>query len=189
MMFWSWDKSSNKKMFCSRDKSANTLRENVSGSVKGFGSRVLPVNKPNSHERERREEWLSLDSVTDIPPDCLVDSLDDAGSCIVLLHFLEAEHRGCLKITATTIIRAPRHGNDENTLTPHSGTHCAWKTWTIWALFSSPNDFENVLGYFGTVAFYKYLAVMSFQQQKNVLKGKSFPMCQCCRCFEMNSSF
>lgn len=65
------------------------------------------MSKLNSHESERKEEWLSLDSVTDIPPDCLVDSLDDAGSGIVLLYFLEVEHRGCLEITKTTIIVLP----------------------------------------------------------------------------------
>lgn len=76
----------------------------------------LAVNKRGSHGRERREEFLSLDSVTDIPPDCLVDSLDDAGSGILLLHFLEAERRGCLEITATAIIRTRCHGNGENRL-------------------------------------------------------------------------
>lgn len=62
----------------------------MSGSGSAFGSCQLPRNKPKSHEREQREEGLSLDSVTDIPPDCLVDSLDDAGSGMLLLHFLEA---------------------------------------------------------------------------------------------------
>lgn len=81
-----------------------------------FGSRVLTANKPNSHERERREEWRSLESLIVIPPHCLVDSLDDAGSGIVLLHFLEEQRRGWLEITATTIIRTPCHGNGENRL-------------------------------------------------------------------------
>lgn len=73
-------------------------------SVNAFGASVPPVRKLNSHESERKEEWLCLDSLTDIPPDCLVDSLDDAGSGIVLLYFLEVEHWGCLEITKTTII-------------------------------------------------------------------------------------
>lgn len=65
------------------------------------------MSKLNSHESERKEEWLSLDSVTDIPPDCLVDSLDDAGSSIVLFYFLEVEHRGCLELTKTMIVVLP----------------------------------------------------------------------------------
>lgn len=81
-----------------------------------FGSRVLTVNKPNSHESERREEWQSLDTVIDIPLHCLVDSLDDAGSGIVLLHFLEEQRRGCLEITAKTISHTPCHGNSKNRL-------------------------------------------------------------------------
>lgn len=79
----------------------------ITNIVHAFGPSVLPVRKLNSHESERKEEWLCLDSLTDIPPNCLVDSLDDAGSGIVLLYFLEVERWGCLEITKTTIIVLP----------------------------------------------------------------------------------
>ena len=99
-------------MFCSSHESSKMLEKKkkkplISSSVNTFGPSVLPVRKLNSHEIERKEEWLSLDSVTDIPPDCLVDSLDDAGSGIVLLYFLEVELWGCLEITKSTIIVLP----------------------------------------------------------------------------------
>lgn len=95
------DCDSDKRMFCSSWRRASACAVNAAGPS------VLPVRKLNSHESERKEEWLSLDSVTDIPPDCLVDSLDDAGSGIVLLYFQEVEHWGCLKITKRTIIVLP----------------------------------------------------------------------------------
>lgn len=58
------------------------------------------ANEAKSGEGERREGRRSLDCVTDIPPDCLVDSPDDAGSGILLLHFLEARRvGGCLGMT------------------------------------------------------------------------------------------
>ncbi|CAB1455787.1 unnamed protein product [Pleuronectes platessa] len=69
--------------------------------------------------RGRRNE--RLDSLTDIPPDCLVDSLDDAGSGIVSLYFLEVE--GCLEITKTAIIYyTPGHGNAVLPLSPPLAT-------------------------------------------------------------------
>lgn len=77
----------------------------------------------------------------------------------------------------------------KQTPTPRSSVHRAWKTWTIWALFLTPCDFKNVLGYFGAVAFYKYLAVMSSPKKKSPFWRGSFPMCQCCRCFETSSRF
>lgn len=134
-------------------------------SVNAFGPRVLPVRKLNSHESERKEEWLSLDSVTDIPPDCLVDSLDDADSGIVLLYFLEVERRGCLKLLRRPSLYYQSWKRWKHTLTPHSRLHRAPKTWNIWTLFSNKAYLENVAGYFGTVTFYKYLAVMSIQKK------------------------
>lgn len=96
------------------DKSSNVWKK-MCCTVNAFGPSVLPANKLSSRGSERMEEWLNLDSVTDLPPDCLVDSLDDADSGIVLFYFLEVEHRGCLEITKTTIISAPSHGNGKNT--------------------------------------------------------------------------
>lgn len=99
---------------------------------------VLPmlldlVNKPNSHEREQREEWLSLDSVTDIPPDCLVDSLDDAGSGIVLLHFLEASRLPWNYCEDHHPYSPVMETGGKHRLTARSAS--CLKTWTIWALF------------------------------------------------------
>lgn len=136
----------------------------------------------------KKKEWLCLDSLTDIPPDCLVDSLDDAGSGIVLLYFLEVERWGCLEITKTIIIVSQSWKQWKHTLTPHSRLHRAPKTWNIWTLFSNKAYLENVVGYFDTVTFYKYLAVMSIQKN-TFLRGNDFLMCQCCRCFETGSTF
>lgn len=130
------------------------------------GPSVLPVSKLNSHGSERKKEWLCLDSLTDIPPDCLVDSLDDAGYNIVLFYFQEVEHWGCLEITKRTIIVLLSWKWWKHTLTPHSRLHRAPKTWNIWTLFSNGAYLENVVGYFGTVTFYKYLAVMSIREKK-----------------------
>lgn len=108
--------SSHKRTCCSSDKSSNRCWNTT---LKCGGSAfecfwVLPVRKLNSHSIERKEGWLCLDSLTDMLPDCLVDSVDDAGSGIVLFYFLEVEHWGCLEITKTAIIALPSHGNGEN---------------------------------------------------------------------------
>lgn len=115
-MFCSSDKSSNKRMFCPCEKSSNACWNRTEmHSVNAFGPCVLPVRKLNSHGSERKEEWLCLDSLTDIPPDCLVDSLNDAGSSIVLLTSWKSIAGVALKLLRWPSSYTPSHGNGKNT--------------------------------------------------------------------------
>lgn len=115
-MFCSSEKSSNKRMFCPCDKSSNVGSNRTEMcSVNAFGPSVLPVRKLNSHGSERKEEWLCLDSLTDIPPDCLVDSLNDAGSSIVSLTSWKSSAGVALKLLRRPSSYTPSHGNGENT--------------------------------------------------------------------------
>lgn len=190
MMFYSWDKSSNKKVFRSCDKTANTMTKNVFGFWKCFWISC-------AHSEYTQQSWKWAEG-----------GMTEPGHChrypSTLFSWLTGWRRlrhSSAPLPGRAASGLPWNYSDDHqpyslswkqqkqTPTPRSSVHRAWKTWTIWALFLTPCDFKNVLGYFDAVAFYKYLAVMSSPKKKSPFWRGSFPMCQCCRCFETSSRF
>lgn len=53
----------------------------------------------------------------------------------------------------------------KHTLTPHRHLQRAPEAQDIWTLFSNKVYLEDVVGFFGTVNFYKYLAVMTIKKK------------------------
>lgn len=80
-------------------------------------------------------------------------------------YFLEVSAGVALKLLRGPSSHSKSWKQWKHALTPHRRLHHAPKSWNIWTVFSNKVYLEIVVGYFGTMTFYKYLTVMSVQNK------------------------